>query len=443
MSEKQKKGILVHGSGSTARATALALAQARLPVMLADPSPAKTPEAAAEAPHAAANDWQSVLALSPAAKTMLETLGIWQRLDGPSAPICDMAVFGDKTAFAANLGLGFADAAPAPTKDGDATTLAVLAHIVARPALDLAVKNACDDALAENRISRTAPLTAFDKSSGQAHFGDGRSQQLALLVDCARRPESWRRDASSRPLTHDYRAGALVCALESDTPHGNQAIQIFTADGPLALLPLPDAHQRALIWSLPHERATALGTIEAALFIYELAKATDGQAGALRPITPRAVQPLSLALAETYIDEKLCLLGEAAHIIHPLAGQGFNLALRDGAQLAEALYEARRLGLAFDAPGALDSYQKLRRADGGVMAATTHMLAEIFSGQAKTWTRPVARLGLAMVGIMAGKKAGNRLNKGFLAQANGGISHDDLPRLMRGHGFEKADFEKA
>ena len=140
MSEKQKKGILVHGSGSTARATALALAQARLPVMLADPSPAKTPEAAAEAPHAAANDWQSVLALSPAAKTMLETLGIWQRLDGPSAPICDMAVFGDKTAFAANLGLGFADAAPAPTKDGDATTLAVLAHIVARPALTSPLK---------------------------------------------------------------------------------------------------------------------------------------------------------------------------------------------------------------------------------------------------------------------------------------------------------------
>ncbi len=119
------------------------------------------------------------------------------------------------------------------------------------------------------------------------------------------------------------------------------------------------------------------------------------------------------------------------------------MALRDGAQLAEALYEARHLGLAFDAPGALDSYQRLRRADGGVMAATTHMLAEIFSGQAKTWTRPVARLGLAMAGIMAGKKVGNRLNKGFLAQANGGISHDDLPRLMRGRGFEKADFEKA
>ena len=434
MSKTQENGILVHGSSTTARVTALALAQARLPVMLADQS-------TLEAPDATVEDWQSVLALSPAAKTMLETLGIWQRLEGPSSPICDMAVFGDMAAYAAKLGLYFGNNAPAPTTDNSAKTLSVLAHIVARPILARAVKNACDDALAKNRINPSAPLTAFDKSSGRAHFSDGTTKQLSLLVDCERRPGSWRRDASRRPLTHDYKAGAVVCALESDLPHGNQAIQIFTPDGPLALLPLPDAHQRALVWSLPHKRSTALATIEPALFVYELARATGGQAGALRPMTSRAVQPLTLVLAETYVDKKLCLLGEAAHIIHPLAGQGFNLALRDGAQLAEALYEARRLGLAFDAPGALDNYQKMRRADGGAMAATTHMLAEIFSGQTKTFTRPMARLGLAMTGIIARKKAGNNLYKGFLAQANGGISNDDLPRLMRGYSFGKSVFD--
>ena len=99
----------------------------------------------------------------------------------------------------------------------------------------------------------------------------------------------------------------------------------------------------------------------------------------------RAVQPLALALAEM-LSMKSCALSVRRRIL-PLAGQGFNLALRDAAQLAEALYEARRLGLAFGAPSALDSYQKLRRADGGVMAATTHILA-VFSGQAKSWTRP-------------------------------------------------------
>ena len=115
-------------------------------------------------------DWQSVLALSPAAKTMLETLGIWERFEGPSSPICDMAVFGDEAAYAAKLGLNFGNTAPAPAKDSNAKTLSVLAYI-ARPILARAVKkSACDDALAKNQISPTPPLTAFNKSSGQAPF---------------------------------------------------------------------------------------------------------------------------------------------------------------------------------------------------------------------------------------------------------------------------------
>ena len=440
MSGMQDKPIIVHGSGSTARVTALALARARLPVWLAAAPPTHADDAPADA-----GDWQSVLALSSAAKTMLETLGIWALLDRPSTPVCDMTVFGDKTAYAANLGLDFAPIdKDEATPNEQAAGITILAHIVSRAALNRAVQSACASAVAEQQIhAAAAPLSGFDKSSGHAQFADGETCQAALLVDCAQSPQSWRRDLAARHLTHDYQAGAIVCAVSSTIAHGHQAVQIFSPEGPLALLPLPDAHQRAVIWSVPRARAEALASIDEKMFSYELQKATRGQAGALNPLGARAVQPLVLALAETYADEKLCLVGEAAHIIHPLAGQGFNLALRDGAQLAEALYEARRLGLAFDAPGALDSYQKLRRADGGVMAATTHMLAEIFSGQTKTWTRPVARLGLAMAGIMAGKKAGNRLNRGFLAQANGGISHDDLPRLMRGHDFEKADFEEA
>ncbi len=441
MSGAQDRPIIVYGTGSTARMTGLALAAAQLPVILADAPQAETADR--ETPEISKNpqmaDWQSVLALSPAAKTMLETLGVWQKLDRPSAPVCDMAVFGDTAAFAAGLGLDFAK----PAKDDNA--VAVLAHIICRAALDRAIENACHSAVTAGRIKRQAtPLSAFDKTTGQAQFADGRNMMAALLVDGARAPASWRRDHAASMLRHDYRAGALVCALTGDTPHGNQAIQIFTPDGPLALLPLPDPHGRALIWSVPQARAAALAEIDENLLAYELDKATRGQAGSLRPCTARAVQPLSLALAEHYVDEKLCLVGEAAHIIHPLAGQGFNLALRDAAQLAEALYEARRLGLACDAPSALDSYQKLRRADGGVMAATTHILAEIFSGQAKSWTRPMARLGLALSGRVTGRLApAARLGERFRNQANGGIGHDDLPRLMRGHGFDKADFEKA
>lgn len=434
MSETDDRKIIIHGSGSTACVTALALSQARMPVVLADaPMPQ---EGGASAPE---EDWQSVLALSPAAKTMLQTLGIWQKLDRPSAPICDMAVFGDKAAYATGLGLAFAaNAAPKQNAPENQNDVNVLAHIVSRAALDRAIKSTCQQAFtgnkADNKIATAAALTAFDKTSGQAHFADGTTLQADLLVDCARIPASWRRDSAAQALRHDYHADALVCAVEGTLPHGHQAVQIFTADGPLALLPLPDAHQRALIWSLPRRRAAALAAIDAGLFAYELAKATGAQAGTLQPITARAVQPLRLALAENYVDEKLCLLGEAAHIIHPLAGQGFNLALRDAAQLADALFQARRLGLAYHAPAMLDDYQKLRRGDGGMMAMTTHMLAEMFSGKAAPVTRPLARLGLAFTGRLA---AISRLNDAFRNQANGGIGHADLPRLMRGQAFEK------
>ena len=435
MSGAQNRPIIVYGTGSTARMTGLALAAAQLPVILADEAAPKTPVCApSEMPQKPQmEDWQSVLALSPAAKTMLQTLGVWQKLDRPSAPICDMAVFGDTAAFAAGLGLDFAK----PAKDDKALT--VLAHIACRAALDRAIEKACHSAVSAKRIkSQKAPLSAFDKTTGQAQFADGSHMTAALLIDCARRPASWRRDHAASMLRHDYRAGALVCGLTGETPHGNQAIQIFTPDGPLALLPLPDPHGRALIWSVPQKRAAALAAIDEDLLAYELDKATRRQAGSLRPCTARAVQPLSLALAENYVDEKLCLVGEAAHIIHPLAGQGFNLALRDAAQLAEALFEARRLGLAFDAPHALDGYQALRRADGGVMAATTHILAEIFSGKAKSVTRPLARLGLALSGRTTNRLAGvTRLGDRLRDQANGGIGHDDLPRLMRGHGFDR------
>ena len=292
MSETQENGILIHGSSTTARVTALALAQARLPVMLADRSPLKAPDAASE-------DWQSVLALSPAAKTMLEALGVWQELDRPSAPICDMAVYGDRAAYAADLGLDFA------LPETDDSAVAILAHVVSRAALDRAVESAVKSALAAGRINgHGAPLTAFDKTTGEAQFDDGDIVSATLLIDCARKAASWRQFNNARMFHHDYRAGALVCALESDTAHGNQAIQIFTPDGPLALLPLPDKHSRALIWSMPQARARALAGIDAPVFSHELQKATDQQFGRTSPITRRTVQPLTLALAEHYVDEK-------------------------------------------------------------------------------------------------------------------------------------------
>jgi 2-octaprenyl-6-methoxyphenol hydroxylase len=446
----EQNPILIHGSGSTARVTALALAAALghrdVPLHCVtasanayDKPNNKSNDKTGDKPGD--NDWGSVLALSPAAKTMLDILGVWPRLDLPSAAVCDMAVYGNAAEMAHNIGLDFnppENLPPNQAENPDAVT--VLAHIVSRSALDRAIHaafNATFNTLTTKLHRHDAALTDFDKSTGAARFSDGTDLTAALLVDCARATTDpraaplWRTKSAAQYLTHDYQAAALVCVLACDRPHGGQAVQIFLPDGPLALLPLPDPHQRALIWSLPHSRARALAEIEDGVFMHELARATQGHAGTLAPDGPRGLQKLVLALAENYVDERLCLLGDAAHIIHPLAGQGFNLALRDAAQLADTLFDAQALGLAFDGPHVLADYQALRRADGGAMAATTHILAEIFSGPQSRFTAPLARLGLALTGRMA--RANRGLAARFRAQANGGTAA--LPRLMRGHRF--------
>ena len=434
--------ILIHGSGSTARVTALALAaalgHADVPLHCVTSSANANEKADGKTSDKAGdNDWGSVLALSPAAKTMLDILGVWPRLDLPSAPVCDMTVYGDASAMAHNIGLDFnppENLPPNQAENPDSVT--VLAHIVSRSALDRAI-HAAFDTLTAKLHRQDAALTGFDKSTGAARFSDGTDLNAALLVDCARATTDpraaplWLTKSAAQYLTHDYQAASLVCVLAGDRPHGGQAVQIFLPDGPLALLPLPDPHQRALIWSLPHSRARALAEIEDGVFIHELAQATQGHAGKLAPNGPRGLQKLVLALAENYVDERLCLLGDAAHIIHPLAGQGFNLALRDAAQLADTLFDAQALGLAFDGAHVLADYQALRRADGGAMAATTHILAEIFSGSQSRFIAPLARLGLALTGRMA--RANHGLATRFRAQANGGTA--PLPRLMRGHRF--------
>jgi 2-octaprenyl-6-methoxyphenol hydroxylase len=446
----EQNPIVIHGSGSTARITALALAAAmadkNIPIWLAPPH-----QENAQINEPDTHDWTSVLALSPAAKNMLELLGVWARLDLPTAPVCDMAVYGDAAAMAHQGGLDFNPTQNTGNEEPQ-NEVNVLAHIVSRTSLDRAIHAAFDAAFktasktagktvgknANGALNGQAPaLVDFDNTTGRADFADGTEMTAALLVDCARMPRAstaappWRQSGAAHWLAHDYDAAALVCAVDSDRPHDGQAVQIFLPSGPLALLPLPDPKKRALIWSLPQARATALADIEADIFAHELNQTTQGHAGALTADGPRALQKLSLALAENYVDGHICLLGEAAHIIHPLAGQGFNLALRDAAQLADTLYDAQSLGLALNGPHALADYQALRRADGGTMAATTHFLAEIFSGPQSRFTAPLARLGLALTGRMA--RSNKTLAARFRAQANGGTP--PLPRLMRGRGF--------
>lgn len=421
--------VVIAGQGSGARAAALSLAAARVPVAI---EPALAASGSAGPP-----DWQSVLALSPAARHMLESLCVWRALDLPSSPICDMQIFGRPAAVshaAAQTGglltpqLGFAS-------KGEETALG---HIVSLAALARALDKQVQKQVEVGAINvLPAALVDFDGTKKgakkQALLADGTHITIALLVDLYRQAPPWRRRMAVQNLTHDYHAAALVGHLKAGRPHGQLAAQIFLPDGPMALLPLPAHDELALVWSLPRGRAHALAYLGGDILAHELAQASEGRFGALAPIGEMAVQDLHLSLAQEVTGPAYLALGDAAHIIHPLAGQGFNLSLRDAAALADTLYEARALGLPFDDATMLEGYAKARRADAAVTAATTHGLVRLFQGNAA----PLGRLGLGLIGRMAERRPAWR--RAFTAQANAGVAHNDTPRLMRGAAFPHSD----
>lgn len=422
----QQRPIVVHGAGNSARITALSLAAAGFPVALHRPD---------DAPSPTVPDWQSVLALSPSAKRMLETLGVWERLDRPTTAVLDMRVYGDSAAVSGGVlapRLGFAPAVadrPQTATDAtnDAAPLAPLAHIVSLASLGRAIAAACDTS---KLISLPAPVRDFDRRTKTATLADGSRAEAALLVDTQRGLTPWRRQMPARPLRHDYAAAALVGTLAGDQPHGQTAQQIFLPDGPLALLPLPDTQAMALVWSMPAARADALARLaddgQPAHIEAALAAATGRRFGRLCVTGSMATQKLELQLAERFFAGPVVLAGEAAHVIHPMAGQGFNLTLRDAALLADVLHEGRGLGLPADDAALLSRYATARRADAAAVAGLTHGLAGLFARPAGR----VGRLGLAAVGRLS--EAQPALARALTDRADHGST---LPRLMRGQRF--------
>ena len=424
--------IFIHGHGNTACVTALALAHAGQPVHMAlpDKGPDKAPDKAPETgpktgPQAPTPPlWQSVLALSPAAKTMLESLAVWPKLTAATSMVCDMAVYGSAADWADGRGLSFA----APPENQ--APLLPLAHIVSLADLTAALRAAVHAAIARGEIQALpAPIVDFDPADGTVFLRDGTRRQAALMIDGQRHPAAWRQDAPR--LAYDYDMAALVGAVKTTQPHGQTAVQLFLPPGPLALLPLAEPNRRAMIWSMPKERAEALQAAPKDMFEAELTRACGTPVGRISADGPLAVQELALRLADIYVDRHLCLLGDAAHSVHPLAGQGFNLSLRDAALLADCLYEAGGLGLAADGPHVLAAFIRQRRGDAGLTAAVTHGLVQMFCGPTSSLTGPLGRLGLRLTGELAERLPA--VKKTFTRQADGAAR--GLPRLMRGATF--------
>jgi len=181
----------------------------------------------------------------------------------------------------------------------------------------------------------------------------------------------------------DYVQRAVVAHVATERPHQQTAWQRFLPTGPLALLPLADGRS-SIVWSLPEAEAQRVLTLDDAAFLQELGMASDFRLGRILSTTKRAAFPLKLQLAETYQAERFVLLGDAAHAVHPLAGQGVNLGLRDVAELRDVLVAARDAGDDFAVAHVLRRYARRRRSADTLDALGFDALARVYALQAAT-----------------------------------------------------------
>lgn len=256
-----------------------------------------------------------------------------------------------------------------------------------------------------------------------ARLDDGTEVSAPLLLVCEGRHSSTRADAGIAVAAWDYDSLSIVTALDHEVPHGGTAHQIFYPGGPVALLPMNPGTRSALVWSLPQEDAHAMVKLGERAFLAEVSRATGGLLGAMNLVAPRAVYPLHFRHTAKMTEKRLALVGDAGHGIHPIAGQGFNLGLRDVAALTEVLVEGARIGMDLGDPQLLARYQRWRSADVMAVTLACDTLVRLFGLQGKA-ARTLRRFGLAAV-----QKA-KPLKDLFMAEARGESGR--LPVMLTG-----------
>ncbi|QDP19532.1 FAD-dependent monooxygenase [Sphingomonas xanthus] len=254
---------------------------------------------------------------------------------------------------------------------------------------------------------------------------DGRVMGAPLLVAAEGRNSPTREAAGIRCARWKYDHGAIVSTLRHERPHDQVAYEIFYPAGPFALLPMTDdgGHRSAIVWSVAADDVPGLLSLSDEDFAAEAEAAMGGFLGKIAMLAPRSTYPLGFHHAARITDRRLALVGDAAHGIHPIAGQGVNLGYRDAAALAQVLVEGARLGLDLGDRQLLDRYQRWRGLDTFMVSLATDSLTRIYGipGQAASTVR---RFGMGLINRIGPVK--DRL----MAEARG--TSGDLPLLLRG-----------
>jgi 2-octaprenyl-6-methoxyphenol hydroxylase len=399
--------IIIVGGGLNGTALAIALGQDGFPVTVIDTAPR-------EAREDAGFDGRAY-ALALGSVRLLRAVGVWPRVADAAQPMLQIKVSDGRAGEGPSPWMLAFD--HAEIEEGPMGWLVEDRHL----------RRALLDRMEEipgitHRAGETVVAQEVTAAGVMVTLGSGERVTGAMLVGCDGRASGTARRAGISRTEWDYGQTAVVCAVAHERPHGGVAHQFFVPGGALAILPLT-GNRSSIVWSEQRARAEALLAMDDAGFLAALRPAFGSFLGDIQLAGDRWGYPLGLTLANAMVAERVALVGDAAHGVHPIAGQGLNAGLRDVAALADVAGSARQRGEDVGSRAVLDRYAGWRRFDTATLALATDTFNRLFSND-----NPVLRLardlGMGAVNRVPG------LRRAFIREA-AGLS-GDLPRLMRG-----------
>ncbi len=400
-----QRSIVIGGGAFAGLGLALALRQGLGPdiaVVVADPAFANRPS---RDPRASA--------IVAACRRLFEAIGVWDQVAAEAQPILDMVITDSR--------LEDATRPPFLTFAGEVEPGEPFAHMVENRRLIDALT-----ARAESEGIALVPLAVSDYAARpdgiDVTLGDGRVIAASLLVAADGARSKLRARAGIATHGWEYDQSGIVVTVGHERDHNGRAEEHFLPAGPFAILPLK-GNRSSLVWTESRAEAARIVNLPAEDFQAELEKRFGLHLGEVKALDRPRAFPLGYFVARSFIADRLALIGDAAHVIHPIAGQGLNMGLKDAAALAEVIVDAARLGIDPGQADVLERYQRWRRFDTMAMGVATNSLNLLFSNRS-TLLRAVRDVGLGLVDRLP------PLKNAFIRQA-AGLS-GEVPRLLRG-----------
>src|ERR1700686_5147451 len=400
-----QRSIVIGGGGFAGLALALAVRQGlgpRIPVIVADPALGSRPS-----PEPPAT------AIVAPCRRLLDVIGVWDQVAVNAQPILDMVVTDSRLQDATRpVFLTFA---------GDVEPGEPFAHMIEnRHLIDALVTRA----EAEGIDLRATAVRDFASRSGgvDVTLADGSVIEASLLVAADGARSKLRERAGIATHGWDYGQSGIVVTVGHERDHHGRAEEHFLPAGPFAILPLT-GQRSSLVWTEKRSEAVRIVELSEEEFHSELEHRFGLHLGEIKALDKPRAFPLGYVVARSFIGDRLALVGDAAHVIHPIAGQGLNLGLKDVAALAEVIVDAARLGIDLGQADVLDRYQRWRRFDTMAMGLATNSLNLLFSNES-TLLRTVRDIGLGLV------DRAPPLKSMFIRQAAGLAG--EVPRLLKG-----------